>query len=228
LTTSRAPDGTWAVVPAFNEAATLPGVITRAHAAGLRCVVVDDGSRDGTAESAARAGADVVVTHATNRGYAGALATGLRASVGQPDCRWVVTLDADGQLDPMEAAALVNEAEAAGADVGIGIRRSPARVSERFAALVTRRLFGVIDPLCGLKAYRPDVIRRFSAACGRRVGMELAVRAAASGRRLVQRPVSIRPAARRGSRFGHGLWSEIRIVAATLTLLGAALPGARP
>jgi glycosyltransferase involved in cell wall biosynthesis len=227
LTTSLAPEGTWAVIPAFNEAASLPAVIARAHAAGLRCVIVDDGSHDGTADSATRSGADLVVTHATNRGYAGALATGLRAAADQADCRWVVTLDADGQLDPSEAAAIVNESEAAGADVGIGIRPQHARSAERFAARVTSRLFGVLDPLCGLKAYRPRIIRRFSRACGRRVGMELAVRAAASGARIVQRPVSIRPSGRTGSRYGHGLWSEIRIVAATLTLVPAALPGAR-
>jgi glycosyltransferase involved in cell wall biosynthesis len=220
-------EGVWAVIPAYNEAASLPGVIERVHAAGLRCLVVDDGSSDASAQVAREAGVDDVVSHPVNRGYAAALATGLHAAAKEPGCRWVVTLDADGQLDPAEAASLVAAADAAGVDVAVGIRPAPARVSERFAAGLASTLFGIIDPLCGLKAYRPSIIQRFSASCGRRVGMELAVRAAAAWLGVLQRPVSIRPAARHGSRYGRGLWSEVRIVAATLALLACAVEGIR-
>lgn len=205
----------------------MPAVIARVHAAGLRCLIVDDGSTDGSARVASSCGADRVVSHPANRGYGAALATGLHAAAGQPGCRWVVTLDADGQLDPVEAAALVSGADAAAVDVAVGIRPAPARVSERFASTLVSTLFGITDPLCGLKAYRVDIIHRFSEACGRRVGMELAVRAAAARCSILQRPVSIRPAERHGSRYGRGLWSEVRIVAAALALLACVVEGAR-
>ena len=218
--------GVWAVIPAYNEAASLPGVIDRVHAAGLRCLVVDDGSSDASAQVAREAGADDVVSHPQNRGYAAALATGLQAAAREEGCAWVVSLDADGQLDPAEAASLVAAADAAGVDIAVGIRPEPARLSERFAAYLASTLFGVTDPLCGMKAYRPAIIRRFSKSCGRRVGMELAVRAAAARYGMLQRPVSIRPAARH-TRYGRGLWSEVRIVAAALALLPCVLEGVR-
>lgn len=223
--TLPSPSGAWVVVPAFNEGLTLGSVVQRVHAAGLHCLVVDDGSSDDSAGVARRAGADLVVSHSQNRGYSMALRTGLQAAAAQPGCRWVASVDGDGQLDPLEAARLMQEAEAAGVGVAVGIRSAHPRRSEQFAAWLLSHLFGVIDPLCGLKVYRADVIRRFGSSCGRRVGMELAVRAARNGVGLLQKPISTRPSERSGSRYGRGLKAELRIVGATLMLAPLALPG---
>jgi glycosyltransferase involved in cell wall biosynthesis len=224
---SRMRDSIWIVVPAYNEAETLGAVIERVHAAGLRCLVVDDGSTDTTAEIARQAHADLVLAHDTNRGYSAALRTGLRAAAEQPGCRWVGSVDGDGQLDPFEAAKLADEADAVGVAVAVGIRPAHPRRAEKFAAWMTSRLFGVTDPLCGLKVYRVDIIRRFADACGRRVGMELAVRAAKARVGLLQKPVSTRPSARADSRYGRGVRAELRILAAALMLAPIALSGAR-
>jgi glycosyltransferase involved in cell wall biosynthesis len=221
------PEGMWVVVPAFNESQTLAAVIERVHAAGLRCLAVDDGSDDGTMQVARDAGVDLVVSHSRNKGYSAALRTGLHAAAAQAGCRWVASVDGDGQLDPLEAAKLADEAEAAGVGVAVGIRPMHPRRSERFAAWMTSRLFGVTDPLCGLKVYRVDVIRDFASACGRRVGMELAIRAAREGRGLLQKRISTRPSARSGSRYGRGWVAEIQILAAALMLAPMALRGAR-
>jgi glycosyltransferase involved in cell wall biosynthesis len=217
----------WVVVPAFNESQTLPAVIRRAHAAGLRCLAVDDGSNDATAQVARDAGVDLVVSHSRNRGYSAALRTGLHAAAAQPGCRWVGSVDGDGQLDPFEAARLADEAEAAGVGVAVGIRQMHPRRSEKFAAWMTSRLFGVTDPLCGLKVYRVDVIRDFARACGRRVGMELAIRATREGRGLLQKSISTKPSGREESRYGRGWIAELTILAAALMLAPMALRGAR-
>src|SRR3972149_5953575 len=84
---SLAPEETWAVIPVFNEAETVGQVLARAHAAGLRCLVVDDGSSDRSSEAARRAGAEVVVRHPENQGYDVALASGLRAAAPPPGPR---------------------------------------------------------------------------------------------------------------------------------------------
>lgn len=225
--TSPDLDGVWAVIPAFNEGLTLGSVVQRAHAAGLRCLVVDDGSSDDSAGVARRAGADVVVIHQRNSGYSVALRTGLQAAAAQPGCRWVASLDADGQLDPIEAARLAWEAEAAGVGVAIGIRPAHPRRSEQFAAWLLSHLFGVIDPLCGLKVYRAEIIRKFARSCGRRVGMELAIRAVRDGAGVLQKQISTRPSGRVESRYGRGLKTELRIVMATLVLTPLAFRGAR-
>jgi glycosyltransferase involved in cell wall biosynthesis len=223
--TSSVPEEIWAVIPVFNEAETVGGVLDRARALNLRCLVVDDGSSDRSGEAARSAGADVIVRHPDNRGYAAALGTGLRAAASQPGCRWVVTLDADGQLDPGEAVRLVSEAEAAGASLALGVRGEPARISERFAGGLLRALFGVLDPLCGLKAYRVDLLKRYPEACGRRVGMELAVCAIRGGFGVVQRDVSAAPRSSHNSRYGEGLAAELRIAGAALALVPLALVG---
>jgi len=96
-------------IPAYNEADSLPAVLAEipADVAGLptHVLVVDDGSRDGTAAIARTLGAHVV-SHHVNSGQGAALQTGYL--VGERlGVDLVVTLDADGQHDPMQMARLV-------------------------------------------------------------------------------------------------------------------------
>jgi glycosyltransferase involved in cell wall biosynthesis len=110
------------VTPAWNEAANIQRTV-----AGVRealpeadVVVVDDGSRDATRELAAAAGA-TVLSHPFNLGYGGALQTGfLYAQAHGYDA--VVQIDADGQHDPLSAAAMVKGLQDGGADVVLGSR----------------------------------------------------------------------------------------------------------
>src|SRR5262245_10207702 len=69
-----------AVVPAFNDETTIGHVVRDLAEHGVATIVVDDGSRDGTADAAARAGARVV-RHGENRGKGAALATGIRLAL---------------------------------------------------------------------------------------------------------------------------------------------------
>ncbi len=90
------------VIPAFDEEAGIAAVLERLAGHGfLEVIVVDDGSRDGTAERAARAGARVV-RHPYNKGNGAAVKTGVREAKGEV----VLLMDADGQHDPDEAQAL--------------------------------------------------------------------------------------------------------------------------
>ncbi len=109
-----------ALIPAYNESATIAGVIlkTKAH---LPVLVVDDGSDDGTAISARRSGANVV-EHEANQGKGAALRTGLRWAVAE-GYEAVVTLDADGQHDPLEIPHFLAAFRHQGADLVIGRRR---------------------------------------------------------------------------------------------------------
>lgn len=96
------------VIAAHDEAATLGEVVTRARAAvgePIECIVVDDGSRDGTHLVAEAAGATVVRLW-PNRGKGEALRAGISASQGQ----WLIFIDADGQDDPTEIPLLLAQA----------------------------------------------------------------------------------------------------------------------
>ena len=108
------------VIPMYNEAAVIGGVVTAVRRWFPTVVCVDDGSADGSAEAAAAAGA-IVVRHALNLGQGGALMTGLEMARTLP-VEYVVTFDADGQHRPEDAARMVQVARERGLDVVLGSR----------------------------------------------------------------------------------------------------------
>jgi hypothetical protein len=112
------------VVPAFNEAENIGYVLDRmpAEVCGVETavLVVDDGSRDGSGDVAARHGA-VVARHLINRGGGAALRTGYRLMVDS-GAEVVVTLDADGQHLPSEMERLVRPVLDGEVDVAHGSR----------------------------------------------------------------------------------------------------------
>lgn len=109
-----------AVIPAYNEEGRIQSVIAGASRHVQSVIVVDDGSRDRTADVAEGAGA-VVMRHAANLGKGSALKTGL-ARAAEEGFEAAITLDADGQHDPEEIPRLVEEYRATGADIVLGSR----------------------------------------------------------------------------------------------------------
>lgn len=159
------------VMPAYNEARVIAGVLCRIppEIDGMSVVpiVVDDGSRDGTAEAALRAGA-LVVRHLTNLGAGAATVTGLRAAQSV-NANVIVTMDSDGQHNPEEIASLVRCLVEGHFDVVIGSRiLAPEGMPlSRFAAnlllnaitfVVYRKV--VSDSQSGFKALSSDALRR--------------------------------------------------------------------
>lgn len=215
------PESVAIVIPAFNEAASIAAVVSRARDFGTP-LVVDDGSNDGTPDIAARAGA-TVVTLERNMGYDHALSAGFERAASL-DYDFVITMDADGQHNPhalTEFIALLH----GGADVVIGTRDRRQRAAEHLFAWVAQGLWGIRDPLCGMKGYRVRVYR----ALGHfdsfgSIGTELATFAARKGYRVIQIPIRTRD--RVGApRFGRRVVANWRIFRAMVLLL---LRAARP
>src|SRR4029077_7328238 len=112
---------TAAVIPALNEAESIARVVDGIRGTVDHVIVVDDGSSDETAERARAAGAEVLV-HRANLGKGHAVRTGL-ARVLEGEFTHVLLLDGDMQHLPGEAAALMERAVRADADVVLGQRR---------------------------------------------------------------------------------------------------------
>lgn len=151
-----------AVVPAYNEAATLPETLDALRRAGCvdEVIVVDDGSTDGTAD-AARPYADRVLVHGENRGKGAALETGWRAARGD------ILLFLDGDLGETAAyaPALLDPVQRDVADVVVAVF-PPARRKGGFGLVKGLARFGVEHltgyalqaPLSGQRAVRRVVL----------------------------------------------------------------------
>jgi dolichol-phosphate mannosyltransferase len=117
---------TLVVVPTYNEAENLPGLIgsLRRFAADADVLVVDDASPDGTgavADALAAADDAVHVLHRTAKeGLGVAYRAGFAWGLARPEYQWFVEMDADGSHRPAELRRLRNAAFAA--DLVIGSR----------------------------------------------------------------------------------------------------------
>ncbi len=156
------------VIPAYNEQGTIAGVITELQALlqadiDVEIIVVDDGSRDATAQVAQQAGARVI-QHRSNRGYGAALKTGVAAASHDI----VAMLDADGTYPAAHLPQMLAELEHAdmvvgartGRDVHIPLVRRPAKwVLHHLANYVSRARIPDINS--GLRVFRRDVVMQY-------------------------------------------------------------------
>jgi dolichol-phosphate mannosyltransferase len=194
------------LVPAYNEERTiarcLEAVYSRNPGLDLEVIVVDDGSRDGTAAAARAAlkpGSKVLV-HETNRGKGAALRTGLAAATGEV----VLVQDADLEYDPADYAALLAPfARGARVVYGSRIRKSGNARSYfryywggRILSLWTNLLYcsSVTDEPTCYKAFRTDLLKSLDLRCE---GFEFCPEATAKvlrrGETIHEVPISYHP-----------------------------------
>jgi glycosyltransferase involved in cell wall biosynthesis len=108
------------VIAAYNEGEAVAEVVSGLAGHCKWAIVVDDGSRDRTAEIALEAGAHVI-RHPINLGQGAALQTGIDYAV-QLGAEYIVTFDADGQHAAAEIVPMVRHLIDKGADIVLGSR----------------------------------------------------------------------------------------------------------
>ncbi len=201
----------WIVVPAWNEAERIAPLLEQIarELPGWRVVVVDDGSTDSTARVARNAGA-TVLRHPFNLGYGAALQTGYKWALRR-GAELVVQLDADGQHDPADVAALAEPVARGELDVAIGsrflgagdYRMGALRRAGRalFAGLL--RGFGLrdSDPTSGFQALsrRALALHAGDAFPSDYPDVDVLLAAHRHGLRVGERPVAMHPSPRTSS-----------------------------
>src|SRR2546430_1347902 len=150
----------YVVIPAYNEAQVVSRVVAELGRAGYAVVVVDDGSRDATANAAHAAGA-ALVSHPFNLGQGAALQTGIDYALAQ-GAEVVVTFDADGQHRVSDISRLTEALFQEHAEFALGsrflgqapnlppLRRALLRAATAFTRLTTG--LQVTDTHNGLRA----------------------------------------------------------------------------
>ncbi len=158
------------LIPAYNEADRIGQVLDeiRQEAPKIPILVIDDGSRDATAEVARQHGAQVIPLP-FNNGYGVALQTGFRFAV-RHGITVAVSMDADGQHDACEIPRLIHEIQKGGVDVVVGSRflkpghykpSIPRRLGMWLFAMLATLCTGrrVTDPTSGFQALRGRALR---------------------------------------------------------------------
>ncbi|HPA20451.1 MAG TPA: glycosyltransferase family 2 protein [Verrucomicrobiae bacterium] len=204
------------VLPCLDEAETVARCVETAKRALERTgvsgevVVADNGSRDGSAELAARAGARVVCV--PERGYGSALMGGIAASRGH----FVVMGDTDASYDFGEIPKFL-DALRAGNELVMGCRlpAGGGRVVPGAMPLM-HRLFGnpvftwlgrlmfkapVHDVYCGLRGFTRGLYERLGLRCtGMEFATEMVIKASLQGARVAEVPITLYPDGRSAHR----------------------------
>lgn len=186
------------VIPCRDEAPALPALLGKLPA-GFRAVVVDNGSRDGTADVARGLGATVVVE--PRAGYGAAVHAGLEAATAD----YVAVMDGDGSMDPADLVPLLELVMDGQADLAVGRRRPTrsgvwpwhARAGNAVVLWWLRRRIDLpLHDIAPMRVARRDKMLALGVE-DRRFGypVELLQRAAAAHWRFVERDIDYHPRA---------------------------------
>jgi len=217
MTDNRSPVQTAlsVIIPVFNEVRTIDEVIQRVvqEPTPKEILIVDDGSRDGTAEALARwdgtPGKDLgamhidrilVLRHDHNRGKGAAIRTGLARAAGE----FTIVQDADLEVSPEEYPGLLQPLREGTAEIVVGYRTQsePGLARLGYSTGITllnlafRGLYGVSlkDEACCFKVLRTVDLKRMQLECDRfEFCPEVVSKAARLGLRFEQVPVAYHP-----------------------------------
>ena len=193
------------VIPAYNEEEALkdflPEVLSFCKEHGYQLIVTNDSSTDGT-----RAILDAVeepeiftpIHHKVNRGYGGALKTGIRAATTD----YVITIDADGQHVLEDVARLHRLIDESDADMIVGNRdRNPQSLYRQFGKGLIRWLAKLLMPLpvrdinSGIKICHTELSKRYLNFCPDSMAYSDTITLVFVAQRhlVLEEPVSLRP-----------------------------------
>ena len=185
------------LIPSYNEARTIGGLVCDLRARHLTVYVVDDGSADDTASIAESAGA-VVVKHKKNMGKGASLREGFK-HILKKGFDAVIVMDGDGQHRVPDIDNFIGTMEATGADIIIGdrmhdVKNMPAErvYTNKFMSSLISIIAGqhIPDSQSGFRLIKRAVLERVRLKSSNyEIESELIIKAARAGFRIGTAPI---------------------------------------
>jgi len=221
-------------IPCLNEAQTLPATLADlpksiAGVDAVEVLVIDDGSRDGTADVARACGVDHIVRLRRNKGLAAAFQAGLDASL-KAGADFIVNTDADNQYAGQDIPKLIAPLLRGEADMVIGDRNIAElrhmswrkRQLQALGSWVVRQVSStsVPDTTSGFRAYTRDTALRMTIVSEFSYTLESIIQAGKKRMAIAHVPVSVNPRTR-PSRLFDSVFSYIKRSGATVVRIYA-------
>lgn len=189
-----------ACIPAYNEESHIEELVESAKNYVDQVIVCDDGSADGTAKLARKAGA-TVISHKTNQGY-GAAIISLFDYARTNNAQVMITLDGDGQHDPEQIPLLLDTLTQHNVDVVIGSRflndstEAPGYRKRGIKIITSAANYGadlkVSDSQSGFRAYSKNAIDAIHPTEeGMSVSTEILLKISNKGLSLAEVPITV-------------------------------------
>lgn len=194
------------IIPAYNEQESLtvllPELLQFVEMHGFKLIIVNDGSKDGTLEVLQKHEKNDCFryfSHKVNRGYGGAIKTGVKHA----DTQFVVTIDADGQHDLNDVLKLHQQIKETDADMIVGSRMAHKNASayRGVGKWLIRSFAKILLPIhiqdinSGMKMYSTEMAKRYIRLCPDHMAYsDIIAMVFISKRHLVlETPINIKP-----------------------------------
>lgn len=197
------------VIPAYNEEKTIGKLVFEIKKI-CDVLVVDDCSNDKSREISLLNGA-IVHTNIKNKGYSYSINFGIKKAQILK-YKYAITLDADGQHDPNYIISFYDKLKFF--DIVCGDRSVKQRIGEKIASFITKSMYNINDPLCGLKGYNLEsfaFLNNTSFEKHNLIGMELLFIALNNKMVVSQIPIKCNRRVDE-NRFGDGLRVNFKII----------------